>query len=74
MLCDRERLTRILYYGDISPDSKQFIQNLVDEKDKKILNLIGVIGKTTNYIKNNNIDNPIKFKKELLNILSGGDE
>ena len=40
---EKEILTRILYYGDLSPDSKQFIQNLVDKKDKEIERLNNII-------------------------------
>lgn len=40
---EKETLTRILYYGDLSPDSKQFIQNLVDKKDKEIERLNNII-------------------------------
>lgn len=48
---EKETLTRILYYGDLSPDSKQFIQNLVDKKDKEIERLNNIINELEKYLK-----------------------
>ena len=43
MAYEKETLTKILYYGEISPNSKQFIQDLVDKKDKEIKRLNNII-------------------------------
>lgn len=51
MAYEKETLTKILYYGEISPNSKQFIQDLVDKKDKEIERLNNIIDKLEELLK-----------------------
>lgn len=72
MAYEKETLTKILYYGEISPNSKQFIQDLVDKKDKEIERLNNIIDELEKAILNtypcmNMYEQD--FKSELLNIL-----
>lgn len=71
MLNEKERLTKILYYADISPNSKQFIQDLINKKNDKIVQLNRIRSSAIEYVKKRHTNNYIEFENDLLNILRG---
>ena len=60
---------KCLYYADMSPDNKQYIQKLIDDKNYKIEQLIKEKSKVIDFIKSGYNGSLLNFKKELLKIL-----
>lgn len=74
ILGEKERLFKCLYYADMSPNNKQYIQDLIDDKNYKIVQLIKEKSKAINFIKSDYSGSLLDFKKDLLKILSGDEE
>jgi hypothetical protein len=48
---EQEKLSKILYYSDMHPDNCQFIQDLIDNKDKEIERLNKIINELEIHLK-----------------------
>ena len=68
-LGEKERVFKCLYYADMSPDNKQYIQDLINDKNYKIEQLIKEKSKVIDFIKSGYNGSLLNFKKELLKIL-----
>jgi protein subunit release factor A len=83
---EQEKLSKILYYSDMHPDNCQFIQDLIDNKDKEIERLNSIIKKYDKYAiaiakiqdLNNSLLNDKHFREilneEILEELKGSDK